>query len=268
MGESVEWTDPEALPREVEAVCAEFLALADEAVPGLVEGLHLRGSLGFGEWYAGRSDVDYVAVLTRSPAAVVEVLASVHDRLAAAYPSPAFDGIHLVGEDLLAGPAATPDRPCTLQGRFLPAARKELTPVTWHELAEHAVSVRGEVPLRLWRDAQALREHTRTNLATYWAGQIDALDGFRADAGIADVAWVVLGVARLHHLLVHGRLTSKNGAGRHVVDHFGEDWRLLASEVLAWRVTGDPVGLLSREELVDQAVKFGRLVVADGSGRA
>lgn len=261
----MEWTDPEALPREVEAVCAEFLALVDETAPGLVEGLHLRGSLGFGEWYAGRSDIDYVAVLTRSPAAVGEVLASVHERLAAAYPSPAFDGIHLLREDLVAGPEATPDRPCTLSGRFLPAAREELTPVTWHELAGHAVTVRGDVPADLWQDPQALRDHTRSNLATYWPGQVDALDAARADAGIADVAWVVLGVARLHHLLVHDRLTSKNGAGHHVVDHFGEGWRVLASEVLAWRVTGEPVGLLTQADLVDQAVRFGRLVVADGA---
>ncbi|HLU42947.1 MAG TPA: hypothetical protein VKZ55_11135, partial [Microthrixaceae bacterium] len=257
--------DPAALPREVEAVCAEFLALADEAAPGLVAGLHLRGSLGFGEWYAGRSDIDYVAVLTRSPAAVVEVLESVHARLAGAYPSPSFDGVHLGVADLLAGPDATPDRPCTLGGRFLPAAREELSPVTWHELAEHAVHVRGALPDGLWHDRRALRDFTRHNLATYWPTQVAALDRARAAATIADVAWVALGVARLHHLLVHDRLTSKNGAGHHVVDHFGEDWRLLASEVLAWRVTGEPLGLLPLEELVDLAVRFGRLVIADAA---
>src|SRR5690606_40243008 len=95
--------------------------------------------------------------------------------------------------------------------------------------------------------------------------QVAALDRARAAATIADVAWVALGVARLHHLLVHDRLTSKNGAGHHVVDHFGEDWRLLASEVLAWRVIGEPLGLLPLEELVDLAVRFGRLVIADAA---
>ena len=49
-------------PSDVQQVTGLFLDLVDEAAPGLVEGLYLRGSLGFGEWYAGRSDVDFVAV--------------------------------------------------------------------------------------------------------------------------------------------------------------------------------------------------------------
>ena len=50
-------------PAEVLQVAETFLSLADETVPGLVEGLYLHGSLGFGEWYDGRSDIDYVAVM-------------------------------------------------------------------------------------------------------------------------------------------------------------------------------------------------------------
>lgn len=56
---------PARLPRPVRAVCETFLSLLDEQLPGLVEGLYPHGSLGFGEWYDGRRDVDFVAVSSR-----------------------------------------------------------------------------------------------------------------------------------------------------------------------------------------------------------
>ena len=54
-------------PGEVGQVTGMYLDLVDEAAPGLVEGLYLRGSLGFGEWYDGRSDVDFAAVTAERP---------------------------------------------------------------------------------------------------------------------------------------------------------------------------------------------------------
>ena len=51
------------------------------------------------------------------------------------------------------------------------------------------------------------------------------------------VSWFVLGVPRLHHALATGRLTSKDGAGRHAVATFGERWRPVVAEALAYRAT-------------------------------
>ena len=54
-------------PDQVRTVTALHVDLVDEALPWLVEGLYLHGSLGFGEWYDGRSDVDFVAVTAERP---------------------------------------------------------------------------------------------------------------------------------------------------------------------------------------------------------
>ena len=56
------------------------------------------------------------------------------------------------------------------------------------------------------------------------------------------VPWFVTGVPRLHHVLATGRLTSKDGAGHHAVDVFGERWRPLVAEALAFRATGELAG--------------------------
>jgi hypothetical protein len=255
-------------PHEVRTVCAMFLEHVDEAAPGLVEGLYLHGSLGFGEWYGGRSDIDYVAVLSRRPdPATTAVLRDVHARVADTFPRPAYDGFHLTWDDLVRPPRVVGDVPCTQGGIFHDAARLDVHPVTWHELAWHGVVVRGPEPSRLpiWTNLDELRAYTHADLGSYWAEQAVALRRFPAEAARADIAaWVVLGVPRLHHLLATDRLTSKNGAGHHVVDVFGDTWRPLVAEALAYRATGERAGLLADEELAAQVVELADLVVQAG----
>lgn len=79
------------------------------------------------------------------------------------------------------------------------------------------------------------------------------------------MAWVVLGVSRLHHLLATGRLTSKDGAGRYAAA-FGERWRPLAAEALAIRAPGEPSTLHAGEpdRLAQDVIEFTRMVVEAG----
>lgn len=240
-----------------------FLGLADEALPGLVEGLYLHGSLGFGEWYDGRSDVDYVAVLAERPDAdTLATLAKVHAEMGTA---PPFDGTHVTWADLEADPTTLPHVPSTLAGEFRTEGRCD--PVTWHELAWHGVHVRGPAlaDLQIWTDLQGLRRYTHGNLGSYWAGRLGQLREHPTEAARPDlVLWFVLGPARLHHLLATDRLTSKDGGGRHVVQAFGEGWRPLVNEALAYRATGALAGVLAPEQLSAQVIELTDLVVREG----
>lgn len=258
------------LPGPVREVTGLFLSLADEVAPGLVEGLYLHGSLGFGEWYDGRSDIDYVAVLAERPDdRAVAVLREVHDEVASTFQHPPFDGFHLTWEDLERPPSACPDLPCTQAGLFHEEARLDVHPVTWHELARHGVTVRGPDldEVAIWTDDAALRAYTHDNLATYWRGEVDVLARFPAEAARPDiVTWCVLGVSRLHHLLATGALTSKTGAGRYAMSTFDERWRPIVTEALAVRMTGETSGRYddAPEDRAAHAIAFAELVVREG----
>lgn len=157
--------------------------------------------------------------------------------------------------------------PFTSAGEFGERGRVDMNPVTWHELARHAVVLRGPEPelVDIWTDQSALRAYTHGNLTSYWAEQLAQLARFPAEGARPDIAaWFVLGVPRLHHLLATDRLTSKDGAGHHAVAAFGEHWRLLVAEALAHRATGARVGILSDEELSAQVVAFTELAVHEG----
>jgi hypothetical protein len=259
-----------SLPAPVRQVTELFLSLADDAAPGLVEGLYLHGSLGFGEWYDGRSDVDYVAVLSEPPGDKTRgLLREVHARVGETFSRPSFDGFHLTWADLARAPYACPDLPCTLGGLFHDEARLDVNPVTWHELAGHGVTVRGPAleGVALWTDEAVLRAYTRDNLGTYWRGEADALARFPDEAGKPDVvAWCVLGVSRLHHLLATGEMTSKTAAGRYAARAFGDRWRPIVTEALAVRLTGQPTGTYADapERRAADVIAFTDMVVTEG----
>jgi hypothetical protein len=227
------------LPDAVREVCTTWLHEIDAAAPGLVTGLHVRGGIGFGEFVPGQSDVDFVAVLSRRATyADEDALEDAHVATQARHPEPAFDGMHLTAEDLAGDPEDCPDVPCVLHGHFEGAARYDLSPVGWHELARHSVAVRGELP-PVWTDDERLLAFTRDNLDTYWRQQAEALAKFPAEAAAADAcAWCVLGVARLDHLLVTGAMTTKSAAGRWGLTHYDERWHRVLREALRVRENG------------------------------
>ncbi|HSV37746.1 MAG TPA: hypothetical protein VLI04_03205 [Nocardioidaceae bacterium] len=241
-----------------------FLSLADELAPGLVEGLYLHGSLGFGEWYVGRSDIDYVAVLSQP--APLEVLRQVHAQVADTFPRPAFDGFFCSWGDL-AGPPGGLERPCTQDGLFHDEGDLDIHPVTWHELALNGVRLRGpdlaDVPL--WTSQQALRQYTHDNLRDYWVEQVEVLRKFPAEAGKPEiVAWFVLGTSRLHHLLATNALTSKTAAGFYAERVFDSAWHELVGEALSYRAIGVVGPDYDAGRMASQVVDFADFVVKDG----
>ena len=228
------------LPAEVTEVTGQFLELIDASAPGLVDGLYLRGSLGFGEYFEGQSDVDFTAVLSARPGAdQLAALAVAHEAVFTAHPKPHFDGFHLLREDLARAPDRCQDVPVMFEGVFKPSTRDyDMNPVSWHELARHGVTVRGPALSErdVWTDDAALRAFSHGNLGSYWAGVADSLVKHPAEATEPWlVAWSVLGVSRLHHLLATGTLTSKSGAGRYALTAFGPQWHRIIREALRAR---------------------------------
>jgi hypothetical protein len=257
-------------PHEVKHVTGLFLELVDEALPGLVEGLYLHGSLGFGEWYPARSDIDFVAVTAdRMSPAAVRTLRDVHARLGETFPRPPFDGSHVTWSDLARSPYDCPDVPGIIGGSWRDEGRVDISPVTWHELARHGVRIRGPLleDVDVWTDEHVLREHSHLNLQEYWARELAELRRFPDEAAKVDiVSWFVLGIPRLHHLLATGRLTSKNGAGQHAVDAFGERWRPVVTEALVYRATGEATGAYDgrADRLAADVVELSALAIDAG----
>ncbi|MFM6848890.1 MAG: hypothetical protein ACKOVB_07275 [Terrabacter sp.] len=261
------------LPAAVLAVCDAHARLLDERLPGLLDGLHLHGSLGFGGEFHGGSDVDFVAVTSRRPTDDdCAVLRKVHADIDKQWPQPAYDGFYCLAEDLAGSPDVVPDVPGVLHGWFDVGTHADVTHITWRELRDHAVTLRGKDlrQMDVWSDDEALHRATRENLVTYWRAQLEAMEHHPREASLPQAAeWGALGAARLVHLLVTGSPTSKSGAGRWALGAYPAH-REIVEEALRVRERPDEPSTYAAEpdRRRRDLVALMSAVIADGVARS
>ncbi len=233
------------LPKPVQDVTAAFIEEVDRRLPGRLTALFLHGSICWSEFFPG-SDIDFVGVWDELPTGPdLDHLREAHEATLSRVPSPVFDGFHCTAVDLAGSPTEITSRPVFYEGAFDPQGRIDINLVTWHELAERPVIVRGDVA-EVHTDLPTLRASTRENLNTYWRDVLRQIDDVGAETvGGQDGAtvWVALGAPRLHHLLTQGVLTSKSGAGRYVIELLDPRWAQIAREALRLRETPDSPSL-------------------------
>ena len=244
-----------ALDPLVSNLVSAYLAQVDSDAPALVEGLYLVGSVAMEDFRPGgrlvrngpsgtaSSDVDFVA-LTSRPVSCTDLpaLERVHRQVARRHRRPFFDGVYLTWADLARGPAGSGDRAYVHGGTVRRGAVDRASPVTWHELAGHGVTVRGPraSSLAIWTDKDALRRWCRWNLQDYWSSWHQRSRALLTGSGLACLtsfgpAWAVLGASRSHCTATTGQLTSKTGAGHYAHRAFDPRWHRIIDESLRIR---------------------------------
>ncbi|MEN9823892.1 MAG: hypothetical protein RLZ04_2318 [Actinomycetota bacterium] len=259
---------------DVSAALGTYLEIVDDVAPGLVEGLYVVGSFALGDWITGCSDID-VVVVTAEPATDEDAgsLRTVHALLAERQPTPAVDGVYLAWGDLVVEPATGLHRPWMLGNEFRHDGDCfEVNPITWWQLANVAVTVRGPDPARLGvpTDVEARVRFVVDNLATYWTDV--AADVERACAeqperqfDAASLVWCTLGPLRLHRTAFHGDVVSKAAAGRHGLDEMPSEFRSVIETALGARAAAES-GAADATAMLDAAALIRH--IADEVARA
>ena len=260
------------LPPVVQTIVASYLEATHAAVPNLVEGFYLVGSVALDDFRPGLSDIDFAAVTAARPdAAACDALARVHARLRTQHRRPFFDGLYVTWDDLAHNPTQIDPGPNVHKSVFRPNGRGERHPVTWRLLAQQGVCGHGlaVADLTLWDDPGVLAAWTDGNLDAYWRRFLDRRRRLWTPVGLTGLtawtcAWCVLGISRLRYTLATGAITSKTGAGKYAQATFGEPWQQVIAEALRIR-EGTSRRSLYRSPMARRrdVLAFGDMCIAD-----
>jgi hypothetical protein len=209
----------------IDTVTRGYLAAADAALPGFVEGFYLVGSVALGAYQEGRSDIDAM-VFTSRPVSPGDLgaLREIHANVPV-------DAVYLEPALARSWPTDRPVAPFVVDGDLKTGQPcGELTPVVWLILRRYGIVLRGPAvaDLGVRVDPSEVRRYNLDNLREYWQGNahnfrdhVAALPaGELCDA--ATVVWYVLGPARLHHTAATGDIVSKSQAGPYLAALFPE----------------------------------------------
>ncbi|MBC9955645.1 nucleotidyltransferase domain-containing protein [Yimella sp. cx-51] len=226
---------PHPVTDSVTAITADAIARIEARLPGYLEGMYLHGSLCWGEFFAG-SDIDFVATTSRRPNPTdLAVLQQVHRELDTG--GRAFDGFYLPTAQLAEDPSTLAVHPGVLNGHFEVGHHGDAHQATWHELAERGITMHGPDvrELEIFTSQEVLELNTRTNLEGYWLPRREKLRQGAAHGAPESVEWNVLGILRLHHVLLEHAITSKSGAGRWGRSVVAPEHGPIIDEALSWR---------------------------------
>ncbi len=235
--------DAPSLPPDVAERIDRLLDLLDEALPDVVSGLHLVGSVALGDYQPGHSDIDLV-VVTRHPLgeADVPVIDEVHrrEREAAGSGGP-IEGSYLTTASLATTADALVPSVSHREGVTGYGPDVEVNPVTWRTLVRHAIAVRGNPTSDWMRDPKdrAVAAYCRKNLVDYWepllsaAADVDPATAPTVPASALE--WLALGPIRLAHTIQTGEIISKSVAGAKMLELVFDEERPSFDAALATR---------------------------------
>ncbi len=230
------------IPRLVAEICDRYCRELLAEFSSVVIGVYLHGSVALGDFQQGTSDIDFVTVVRR---VLTEddrrVLARVHASLAKAYPKTPVEGVYLMPEQLGKSLEEIPPVPGYHDSR-LTMGHFSINPVTWYELKTLGITLYGQdlATLEFNGDFEQLRSYSMENINSYWRRWVDSYSKPRFRYAVQalfsrePVAWGVLGVTRLYHVIAEHRVVSKSGAGEYALEHLPQ-WRPIVTEALQVR---------------------------------
>ena len=230
--------DP-CFPPDALRVAQRYLSALDAAIPGRISAFLVTGSIALGEYRAGSSDLDFVAV---SDAPLDErersKLAAMHRAAWILRSRPSLDGCFATRAQLAADPRGLVV-PRVREGIFIPEDDYAANPVAWCTAARHPLSLRYDPGIRIWDDDGVLRTWCRDNLAGYWSSWTRRAGNRFPDSlaalGAGATFWGVTGVSRIHATIATGRIVSKLVSIDLARAAYGPGWDDILDEAAAVR---------------------------------
>jgi len=252
------------LPQPAQQALEDYLALVHTALPGLLEGVYIHGSLALNAYTPGLSDIDFISITSRRCTANdIDALRALHHTLLQRYPQAQLEGCYLLAQDIGRFEDTMPPHPYVHDGIFQAKGYHDINAVTWWILKHRGIAVygppAGQFDIQI--DWEQLLTDMHHNLNTYWANFTSnprRMAWLLNDYGIQ---WAVLGVLRQFYTFRERAITSKIGAGIYGLEHTPPQWRRLIREAINIRAGRTRSSYCSRMVRAIAARAFLQLII-------
>ncbi|HEY7021687.1 MAG TPA: aminoglycoside adenylyltransferase domain-containing protein [Ktedonobacterales bacterium] len=227
---------------DVNAVLTQLSDGLTALLGGQLLGLYLTGSLTYGDFDPGRSDIDFLAVLSDELSGnQLDAVTALHERIGAAIPHWAkrLEGSYITKE--MIETKARPDkaRPYVNAGEIHHYPYGNEWTINLYALQECGVALMGPAPQALFPHVsiEDVRAASRQDLIEEWLPKLDDPDAFQQAGYDSDhlKAYAVLTMCRVLHRAKHDGAASKRVASRWVKETYGEPWRSLVEQAEFWQ---------------------------------
>jgi predicted nucleotidyltransferase len=211
-----------------------------------MNGFYIYGSAATDDFHVERSDIDFIAIVeTGLSYEQIDKLQLIHSLIQLKYKKPELNGFYVTPDQL--GLPKGKIKPVTFfyEGKVHDRGHFELNLVTWYQLKNSAVTIRGFPANELgfsvsWDDLIA---EMKNNMNTYWKKWIRKSSRlFSYDSILLlspeRIEWGVLGTARQYYSFNEGGIVSKTEAGRWALEKVPEKYHKILQEALNIRSGG------------------------------
>lgn len=232
------------LPEKVKEVVDEHIKVIELSLPKFLEAYYIYGSVSFGVFDYGNSDIDFIAVINRKATEIdINILIKIHDDMQRKFHKTILDGMYLLKDDIES--LSKGEITCLRfnDGVFKGIKTFDTNSVDAFELKKYGITVKGKeiANFKYTVDFDILTNKMKENINTYWLKWVNTYRRFSSIRFIGllislkTIEWGVLGVSRLYYTFMERDIASKVGAGEYALRTVPLRWHKIIKEAMRLR---------------------------------
>jgi len=208
-------------------------------------GVYLTGSLAFGEFYEGKSDLDFTVLLkSQLDMGNAETVKKIHQDISAKYKNIVLESQYISLDNIGKNEADTqPFYSC--HDNAISLGKHNAHAVTWFTLKNHGITVVG-IPaneLDIATSVYGIKSFVKDNVNSYWKNWlIEARKPLsqKRESALTNwgIEWCVCGITRMYFTMMEGDITSKGKAVEYGLACLPESTHKILKEALRIRTGG------------------------------
>ena len=257
------------IPKLVQKVLEEYIALVNDHLPNMLEAVYLQGSLALGAYVENSSDIDFIVITNRRLLeADAIVLSEIHSKIAIQYKNPELDGVYIVSGDV--GRLNLGDDHYLNFNSGKLSYSSNFDPIIWWILQTRGIKVVGPEQTAFDFDIHSkhLLSYVNENMNSYWAQRVQKMETSIIEINKLpakeidyEIEWTVLGLLRQFYTLKEHDIISKLGAGEYALLHLPNEWHPIIKEAITIR-KGEKMNIFtSDKERIDTTIRFSKYVI-------